>query len=277
MELMKQSFGTKVKNLVGKIYDDNLFLLASSISYYSALALAPFLLILLAVASLIGGGTQNKLTNLAFDFSPELGRMISIIFSNVNEGVNIGSVSGLIGVLILLWTSSLVFLQLRYSLDVIYGHHASSENATLWGFVSERLFAMFVVILAGLFFIASSSLPGIVDFIFRGRSELYPFLRLGAFFVNFLIFVLLFWGIHFIAPTKRPKKRDAFKMALFSALFFIVGNVLFSGYLKGVASSSIYGAAGTLLIFLMWTYYSSFTLFLSVEIFLYLKKLGKLK
>lgn len=277
MELIKKSFTTRVKNLANKVSDDNLFLLSSSISYYSALAIAPFMLILLGVASMVGGGVQEKLASMASEFSPQVGKMIQIIFTNVNEGISFGSISGLIGVVILLSTASMVFLQLRFSLDVIYGYHNPHAKRSVMDTVKEKLFAMFFVFMTGIFFIVASSLPGLVSLVLGKGSEDYFFFRSLAIGINIVVYIAMFWGIHYFTPSKRPASIEALKMGVLSALFFLVGNILLASYLKGVASNSIYGAAGSLLVFLTWTYYTSFTLFLSVEVFLYLKKIGKIR
>lgn len=277
MELIKKSLATRAKNLASKVSEDNLFLLSSSISYYSALAIAPFMLILLGVAAMMGGGVQGKLVNMASDFSPEVGKMIELIFANVNEGVSFGSISGIIGVVILLSTASLVFLQLRYSLDVIYGRYNPHAKRTIMDTIKEKLFAMFFVLMTGIFFIAAASLPGLVNVFLGVGNEDYLFYRALAFGINIVVYVAMFWGIHYFTPTKSPAPLEALKMGGLSAVFFLIGNILLASYLKGVASNSIYGAAGSLLVFLTWTYYSSFTMFLSVEVFLYLKKIGKIK
>ena len=269
MELIQKNFRQRLHDLVSKIWEDNLFLLASSVSYYSALAIAPFLLILLGVASFIGSNIQEKIIKLTSNFSPEVGDLIIVIFNNVNEGLNIGSVSGIIGTLILLYASSLVFLQIRYSLDVIYGHHQLYFNKSVWETFLERLFAMFVVVLAGVFFIISSSLPGFIKFFLSGYKDI---LYYSAILINLFIYVMMFWGILYFTPSKRPIKRESLKMGVLASIFFLIGNFLLSSYLKKIALSSIYGAAGTLFIFLLWAYYSSFTLFLSVEIFIFIRK-----
>lgn len=274
MELIRKNFKTRLIDFATKVTDDNLFLLASSISYYSALAIAPFLLILLGVASFIGGDYQSKILGLAEDFSPELGTMVKIIFENVNEGVDFASISGIIGIIVLLWTASLVFLQMRYAFDVIYGYYNDNPPKSVLAIVLERLFAMGFVCIAGLFMLISSSLPGVVRWFF-GNNEQMILYQTGAFVINFLVYMAMFWGIHYIIPSKRPKKRDALRMAVLSSIFFIIGNVLLGFYFRSVASSSIYGAAGSLLIFLIWAYYSSFTLFLSSEIFLFYKRTRK--
>lgn len=275
MELIRKSFRVRLIDLLTKVSDDNLFLLSSSISYYSALAIAPFFLILLGVVSVIGGDYQSKVLKLAGEFSPELGTMVSIIFENVNEGVNFGSISGVIGIVILLFTASLVFMQMRYAFDVIYGYYNFNPKKSILVYVIERLIAMGFVFVAGIFLIVSSSLPGVVRWFF-GHNEQLLLYQTGAFVINFLVYVTMFWAIHYITPSQRPKKRDALRMAIISAIFFIIGNILLGYYFRGVAMSSIYGAAGSLLIFLIWTYYSSFTLFLSAEIYLFFKKIRKI-
>jgi membrane protein len=275
MELIRKSFKTRLIDLTNKVFDDNLFLLASSISYYSALAIAPFLLILLGVVSIIGGDYQSKILKLAGDFSPELGTMVKIIFENVNQGVNFGSISGIIGIVVLLFTASLVFLQMRYAMDVIYGYYNYNPKKSYLELFLERLLAMGFVFVAGLFMIISSTLPGVVRWFFSGEEQALLY-QVGAFVINFLVYVAMFWGIHYITPSKRPKKRDALRMAILSSVFFIIGNILLGVYFRGVGSSSIYGAAGSLLVFLIWTYYSSFTLFLSAELFLFFKRTRKL-
>lgn len=276
MELIKKTPLTRLKNLVDKVYEDNLFLLSSSVSYYSALAIAPFLLILLAVASLIGEDVQTKVINLCTDFSPEMGTMTRIIFDNVNEGVDIGSISGILGLVIILWTASLVFLQLRYSFDVIYRHHNPLTPISLTSFLKERIFAMGVVIISGIFLIVSASLPGLVAYFLKDHSNLLLY-RFFAFLLNIFTYIITFWLIQFYAPSKKPRKRDALKMSILSSVFFILGNMVLARYFSNIASSSIYGAAASLLVFLIWVFYSSFTIFLSAEIFLFYQSSKKAK
>lgn len=271
MELIQKRPGTRVKNLATKIYDDNLFLLSSSVSYYSALGLAPFFLIVLYVATFVGETTQHKIVERAgIVFSPEVGEMIELIFTNAKEGISIGSVSGVIGALVLLFTASLVFLQFRYAFDVIYGFWTPEVKKAVKTHIWERLFAMIAVILGAALLIASFSLTAFMDEIFGNYKNF-------VLIANFILYVTMFMGLHYFTPSRRPRKRHAFKMALLSSVFFMIGNVLLASYLKKVAADSVYGAAGTLLVFLVWTFYSSFTIFLSVEVFLYLRKIGRIK
>ena len=275
MELIRKNFRTRLIDLATKVLDDNLFLLASSISYYSALAIAPFLLILLTVTSALGGDYQSRIIRVSNDFSPEVAKMVEIILENVNEGVDFASISGIIAIIVLFSTASLVFLQMRYAFDVIYGYYNKNPPKSILSILLERLFAMGFVFIAGIFILLSSSLPGVVRWFF-GQDEQMVLYQIGAFVINIFVFIAMFWGIHYVTPSKRPKKRDALQMAILSSIFFILGNILLGYYFRIVASRSIYGAAGSLLIFLIWTYYSSFTLFLSSELFIFFKKTRKI-
>ncbi len=272
MALDKKTWLSTIKELISGISEHNLFLLSSSISYYSALALAPFVLILLGVASLLGQNLQDKIIEqVRLTFTPEVGKTIALIFANVNEGVNIGSISGFIGLLVLISTSSLVFLQLRYSLDVIQGEYNPHLKRSNWDIIKERIFSMVVVIATAILFLVSLTLKTVSEYFLKSFPEE------AVVVINFSLYLLMFIGIHYFSPSKRPKFIDSFKTALLSSIFFIIGNGLIGLYLKQVAADSIYGAAGTLLVFLVWAYYSAFTFFLSAEVFLYLKKMGKIK
>ncbi len=278
MELIKKSSSRRLKDLLTKITDDNLFLLSSSVSYYSALGLAPFLLILLGVASILGQNVQERIVSQTSEsFSPQVGNMTQLIFTNVNQGVNLGSLSGIIGIVILLSTASMVFLQFRYAFDVIYGNFNPHVSKTTWEYIRERFFAMSVLIGGAVLVILSFSLAKIAEYLLGPGAHQLGLVRFGLFWVNLSVNIVLFTGAHYITPSKRPKFLEAIKIATLSSFFFMLGNLLLASYLKKVAANSVYGAAGSLLVFLIWTYYSSFTVFLSVEVFIYLRRIGKIK
>ena len=278
MELIKQTRSQRLKVFFNKITDDNLFLLSSSISYYSALALAPFLLILLWLASFIGQNIQAQIVDhAANNFSPEVAETMRMVFSNINEGVSIGSISGIVGLVVLLFTCSLVFLQFRYALDVIYDYHDPEVRKSWAQFLKEKIFAMVAVLLGIVLLMVSFAVTTGMEYIFgRGTDQLrlYHLFVLG---LNFLIYQVIFTGLHKFGPSRRQKFKNAAKIAAFSSVFFILGNIVLASYFKHVARGSVYGAAGALLVFLIWSYYSSFIIFLSVEVFQYLRKSGRIK
>lgn len=268
MEQTHETLTQKIKLLAGKIADDNLFLQASSVSYYSALALAPFLLILLWVASILGQDMQVRIINHATtNFSPQVGEMFELVFRNINSGVNLGSISGIVGFAVLLSTCSLVFLQFRHAFDVIYGYYDPDASKTALEFIVEKLFAMLAVFCGVILLIASFTIVAVVEYFWGPDETGRAIYRNLAMLLNFCIYLVLFTGLHMFTPSKRQKFKSSVKIAAFTSVCFMIGNVLLASYLKTVAKNSVYGAAGTLLVFLVWAYYSSFIIFLSVEVF----------
>jgi membrane protein len=268
------TFVSRSNDFVFLVLRNNIFFHSSAISYYTALAIAPFLLILLQIAAFIGPELQEQLiVQTYYVLGPEVGTLTEMVFNNAKEGIDLASISGLIGGSILLFTASVVFLQLRFSLDTIYGYHDPDISRS---FVKERLFSMGVVIVIALLFFLSLFVSNLIKFIAgSGASEgFWAFIISNI--ISFIINLIMFTALYYFAPTRRPKPSSAFKVAIFTSIAFFFGKIVMGLYFKNVAINSVYGATGTLLVFLVWAYYSSFFLFLSLEGFLFMHPEEKL-
>jgi membrane protein len=273
----KKGVISQLKELGETIGRHNLFVLASSISYYTVLGLAPTLLILVAVASMLGEDIQEAAIDQAGNLAPEVSGTLELVFSNLNEQVNLGSISGIVGVISILFTASLIFAQLRHALDVIYGDYNPHASKSVWQLVKERIFLMLVVVVMSTIFVASLFVRPIFHFFLGDHLEgtfVYQYLPQV---VNFLIFFVLFLGFYYMTPTRKQRVKECAKMAVLTSVFFLIGKFGISAYMTNIAAGSVYGAAGALFVFLLWAYYSALTLFLSVEIFEFLRKKGYVK
>lgn len=208
-------------------------------------------------------------------FSFEVSEIIRLAFVNADEGLQFSSVSGVLATLLVFFTASLVFTRFRYSFDVIYGFRTEELRRTHLETFFDKVFAMFIVFCGALLLVASLALMTYVEFLF-GPGVKEPFIAdLAVLVANFILYFILFSMLHHFAPSIRPPVKDSLRMSALSTSFFIIGNMLLTGYLKQVAAQSVYGAAGTLLVFLVWAYYSSFTIFLSAELFLFVREIKK--
>lgn len=208
-------------------------------------------------------------------FSFEVSEIIRLAFVNADEGLQFSSVSGFLATLLVFFTASLVFTRFRYSFDVIYGFRTEELRRTHLETFFDKVFAMFIVFCGALLLVASLALMTYVEFLF-GPGVKEPFIAdLAVLVANFILYFILFSMLHHFAPSIRPPVKDSLRMSALSTSFFIIGNMLLTGYLKQVAAQSVYGAAGTLLVFLVWAYYSSFTIFLSAELFLFVREIKK--
>ena len=134
---------------------------------------------------------------------------------------------------------------------------------------------MVIVIFTAILFFLSLFVSNIVKYVAGSDAGgLWGLIVSNA--LSFIINMMMFSAVYYFAPTRTPKLKSAIKMAVFTSVAFIFGKILMGLYFKNVAMGSVYGATGTLLVFLVWAYYSSFTMFLSVEGFIFLHKEKKL-
>ncbi len=264
-------FGLRIKEFIFLILKHNIFFHSSAISYYAALSIAPFLLILLQVAALLGHKVQAELTSQTyFILGPEVGRITEMIFNNAVEGISLASISGVIGVVTLLFTASFVFMQLRFSFDMIFGYYDPDSSRSFKEIVKERMLSMLFVVAIAVLFLLSLFVSNIVKYVAGTDMNDTVFGQILSNLLSFLINLMMFSALYYFAPSKTPKIKTAVEAAIFTSVAFVFGKILIGLYFKNIAINSVYGATGTLLVFLIWAYYSSFTLFLSLEGFLFL-------
>ncbi len=264
-------FYVQVRDFIFLILKHNIFFHSSAMSYYAALAIAPFLLILLQIGALLGNKIQTELiTQTYFVMGPEVGSITEMIFNNANQLINLASISGIIGVATLLFTASIFFIQLRFSLDSIYGHHDPEAIKPFFEVVKERIFSMGFVIGAAILFIASMFVSNIMKYFIGTEIDDSIGGQIFSLILSFLMNMMIFTAIYYFAPSRTPKVKSALMISVFTSIAFLIGKILLGYYFKNVALGSVYGAAGTLLVFLVWAYYSSFTVFLSLEGYLFL-------
>lgn len=265
-----------LKAFLHRINRHNLFLLSSSIAYYAALSIAPLLLILLGLAALVGEDIQLKILEQVSFIAPEVSQTLQLIFDNLKDRVDIGSLSGILGLGFLLFLASFVFMQIRYSLDIIWGDHDPLKPMSFLQAIKERGMLMLVVIVMCLLFATSLFITPIFNFLLAERFENADWRNFVQVLLNFSVLFVLFTGLYFFTPTIKKKLQDCAKISLITSGTFLLGNVLAGLYMKKIALHSLYGAAGALLVFLLWTFYSSLALFLSVELFEFFKHKKKI-
>lgn len=250
----------------------NIFILSSSLAYYATLALAPFLLILFQLAPLIGLDNQRRLIRqISYTISPQVADVVNLIVDNADKAIDTSSLVGIIGIVLILFTSSVAFLHLRYSFNLIYGFYDPERQRPLMDIIKDRLISMVFVVLFNIGFVASLFLTSYFFFHMRTRgiTGLGASLMLTSF--NFFVFFGLFFCLYCFVPSKRVSWSVLIRSSAYASVGFLVGKILFGIYFKNIVSTSVYGAAGALLVFLIWTYYSALIVFFSAELANYLK------
>jgi membrane protein len=256
---------SKLYELFDSVYHHEAFMLSGSLAYTIALALAPFFIIMLTTLSLLDGGSQQfVVAELTGVLGPQAGEALKAITSNAEKEIHFAGISGIISFVVIAVSASAIFSQLRVALDIINDYRAPQEPGSRWrSFFKQRVFSVGLVFAFILLMIVSMVVTTVLGVVFRGADGI---IWQSVFAVgNFLVFSLLFSAIfRFIPSERRPWSRCVFS-GITATLFFLLGKYLIGLYISHSAVGSAYGAAGSLIVLLVWLYYMSFSLLISYE------------
>lgn len=241
-----------------------IFVMASSLAYTTALALAPFILITLSLAALLSSDLQTRVyEGLIETVGDRAGNAMIAILKSAERHPQLSELSGIIGVIVLAISASAIFTQLKLALDKI-NEHANTKNAKgIWNFVKKKLLSLGLVFGFAFLSVASLVFTMVIEILYpEGLSFLWGLL---SFVVNFSLFTLVFTAIYRFVPTDRASLRSCVISGVISTIFYLIGKRLIGLYLGNAGIESSYGAAGSLIVLLVWVYYTALTLLFSYE------------
>ena len=258
---------------------DDAMTLAASLAFYTALSFAPLLVLMLTVVTLfLGEATQQKLVDEVKNLmGPQAGASVEQIVNPEKvagekggggaaeqakeKQKHLASVAGIIGLVTLIFSASGVFAQLQAAMNRIWDVEPKPGGAVMsWlrsrGLSIGMVFAILFLLLVSL--VVSSVLAGM----FKDGGTLWKILN---FIISLGVFVGLFALIFKFLPDVKIPWTDVWIGAAATAILFGVGKSLIGLYLGTAGVGSSYGAAGSLIVLLVWVYYSSIILFLGAE------------
>jgi membrane protein len=266
---VKSGFGL-IKESFKEWRKDGALDLGAALAYYTIFSLAPLLLIVIGVAGLVWGreAVQGQLVaQLQGLVGPQGGQAIQTIVANAGKHGS-GVLATIIGVVTILFGATGVFVQLQNALNRVWSVEAK-PGAGIWSFIRTRLISFGMVLGIGFLLLVSLILSAAVAAVNTWATGLMPALevltQVLTFLVSFAITTVLFAMIYKFLPDVEIAWRDVWIGAVATALLFTVGKLLIGFYLAKSSVASTYGAAGSLVILLLWIYYSSQILFLGAE------------
>lgn len=249
--------------------DHNTPRLGAALAYYTVLSMAPLLVVAIGIAGLVFG-EQAARGEIVYQVSGLVGNEIGNIVQDLLKSAhqqNHGATASVIGGLTLLIGASAVFGELRDSMNLIWNH--KDESFGWKGFLRYRIFTFAVVMAVGFLLLVSLVVNTMLAFLGKyvgSRISIHPTLGLIiepiiSIFVTALLFALIYKYI----PDVPVKWEDVRAGALFTAVLFSAGKSLIGLYLGKASVGSAYGAAGSLVVLLVWVYYSSQVFFFGAE------------
>jgi len=255
---------TVLSDLLDKIDKHEVFTQAGALAYTTALALAPFLVIMLSATAFLGPEKQTLLVSqMTRLLGSDAGEAVKSLVDQAQKRPTLGGIDGLISFVVILISASATFSQLRVALDKLNEHKTNPMESGLKAFVRYRILSIGLVL--GFIFLLVISLffTTAVALVFHGLDG-FLWETIAAVF-NLILFSFLFAAMFRFIPSDKFRWKRCWISGASAAVFFILGKSIIGIYLGKSAVGSAYGAAGSFAVLLIWLYYSSMTLLLSYD------------
>jgi membrane protein len=244
--------------------------LGAALAFYTMWSIAPLLVLCLGIAGIVFGpeaARSQVAAQIQNITGPAGSETIQALLAQADNQAH-SLLAAVIGLVISLFGASGVFGELRDSLNLVWGVRSTS-GAGLRGMIHYRFFSFAIVLGVGFLLLVSLLISAGIAAAGKLFQNYLPvseaLLDLGSSLVTFVIVTLLFALLYKLVPDVRIEWRDVWLGAAVTSLLFSVGKFAIGLYLGRASIGSAYGAAGSLVVFIIWVYYSAQIFFLGAE------------
>lgn len=266
-----KKIGTLLKNSVMDFLDDRATTFSAALSYYTIFALPPLIILIISAS---GFFLEEKDVSSFFYqqvgelVGPNTAREVENAMNNVTINRS-GVLPTIIGVVMLLFTASGVFAEIQSSINYIWGFVAKPEKSMI-RLLKNRLLSFAMIGSVGFLLLVSLLINSLASILYEFLTDYFAestiyFVQVVNNIIVFLIITLLFAVIFKTLPNGIIRMKDVMVGAAFTAVLFMVGKFGIGFYLGTTAKSSLYGAAGSIIVMLVWVYYSAMILYFGAE------------
>lgn len=243
----------------------------AALAYYSIFSIAPLLLVTISVAGMVFGreAVEGRLVEeIAGVVGPQAAEAIQTMVANASRSGS-GVWGTIVGVALMLLGASGAFAHLQKSLNHLWNVEPRPDAG--WKLmVRQRVAALGMVLVVALLLLVALVLSAAVSALASYAEQLLPMpgWALGAidFVVSLLVITLLFAAIYKVLPDVEIGWREVWVGSAVTAFLFALGKLAIGLYLGHSSVASSYGAAGSLVVLLVWIFYSSQLVFLGAEL-----------
>ena len=278
MKIFRQGFLKKTWKIIlatfSNFSDDYGLKLSASLAYYTVFSIAPFLILIIALINIFfHKNGHNAIDNSLFlHMKTYVGSQAATEIQDVIKNMQLSGkthLAAILGGIILLLGASSMFVEIQDSLNIIWQVRAKPKRGWV-KMITNRFLSFSLIISLGFLLLVSL----IINILMKALSvKLLLFLPgITVFVLNIvnlaltLIIITILFGIIFkFLPDVKIKWRDVRSGAIFTALLFMLGQYLIGIYLTHSAQASAYGAAGSLVVLLVWIYYTAVILYIGAE------------
>lgn len=261
-----------VKQTGTEFLDDKCPRLGAALAFYTALAIAPLLLMVIGIAGLAFGSSEAARREVSAQVADLVGQeqaeTVEAMLEKSSSKAG-GVLATVVGAVVLVFGATSLFVELREALDTVWNVKPGEVAGGVWGAVKARLLSLSVIggmaflLLASL--VLSAGLAAVNGMVGGWMPYAGVWLQVGNQALSLLVTAVMFAMIFKVLPTARPAWSDVWVGAAVTAVLFTLGKYLIGLYLGKASVGSSFGAAGSFVVFLVWVYYSTQILLLGAE------------
>ncbi|MEO7960441.1 MAG: YihY/virulence factor BrkB family protein [Ginsengibacter sp.] len=251
--------------------DNKIPKLSASLAYYTVFSLGPLLIVILFLCGIFFGREAIEGT-IYGQIKSFVGGDAALQIQEIIKNASLSGeshVAAIIGVITLLVGATTVFAEIQDSINMIWGLRRK-PTAGWWILVKTRLLSFGVIASLGFLLLVSLGVTAIVESISGRLTKYFPGITVPVFYViniaiTLAVVTALFGVIFKVLPDAKIKWKDVFAGSLATAILFMLGKFAITFYITKSDIGGTYGTAGSLVVLLVWVYYSSFILYFGAE------------
>jgi membrane protein len=260
-----------IKEAGSGFMDDKVLKLSGSLAYLTVFSIGPLIIVIIFVADLVWGreaieGTiYNQLKGL---LGPDASIQIQDIIKNAAIS-NQGTLAAIVGIVTLLFSSTAVFAEIQDSINSIWNLKPKPKKGWL-KMIMNRLLSFSIVVSLGFLLLVSLIINGLIEAMSLRLIQMFPDIAVAIVYIinlaiTFAVISFLFAIIFKVLPDAKIRWKDVLTGAMVTAALFMLGKFAITFYISTSDITTTYGAAGSLVILLLWVYYSSLILYFGAE------------
>jgi membrane protein len=251
---------------------DSVSKFCAALSYYTLFALPPLLLLLLKITGFFINPADIE-TELLKDLTELFGKSTAIEINNVIQQMNVFNSNGwitLFSTITLIFGASGIFSEIQSTLHIIW-EPIYLQQRNWKSTLLNRMFSLLMIILCSALVLVFMLLNTVLNFAHQYltvllKSSTVTILSLTNSGLIFIMTTILFLFIYRILPSVKLKWKYIITASLSASVLFLIGKYIIGLYLAKMKIISIYGAAGTIIVLLVWVYYMSALLYFGAEV-----------
>jgi membrane protein len=273
---MKEKFSFKglwevLKNSFKGFGNDKVTKMSGSLAYYTVFSMAPLLIMIISLAGIFLGreAVEGKIYGqLAGFVGADTAAQLQEIIKNASLAGK-SKIAAIIGGITLLIGATTVFAEIQDSINTIWGLKPKPKKGWL-KMIQNRFLSFSVIASLGFLLLVSLGVTALIEGLSERLRANFPEVTVVVFYIINLVLTLIvvtsiFAVIFKVLPDANIKWKDVWAGAIATALLFILGKFAISFYISKSEVGSTYGAAGSLVVLLLWVYYSSIILYFGAE------------